>query len=170
MTAPASDWIKQRISGTVHPFHDMSRIETWLDDLSTASKADVLALQAAVQQETQRRQDEQVFSRFRRKCLPADVQDDVSSEESPGEFRENVQKFWSTWSNPLRCRQPDCGLSSCSLPFHVSNTRIEDLLSNDPCSSHLKTFLLIDLLQQSAQACLGYLGQGSYSKTGGRVV
>ena len=33
------------------------------------------------------------FSNLHRKSLPADVQDDCSSTGSPGEFRDNVQKF-----------------------------------------------------------------------------
>ena len=89
-------------------FREMSRVLCCLDQLPTASDADVFALQAARQQEIQRRQDEQVFSSFRRKCLPAEVRDDCPSEGSPGEFRESVQRALekhtratlSAWRNP----------------------------------------------------------------------
>ena len=52
-----SEWIKQGIIWAVHPVRDISRVDTRLDELSTTSDADIFALQAAVQQQIQRRQD-----------------------------------------------------------------------------------------------------------------
>ena len=43
--------------------------------------------------EAERREDYKIFSRFRRKTLPADILDELSSEDSPGEFSGHVQRF-----------------------------------------------------------------------------
>ena len=54
---------------------------------------DFQSVHQAVEKEAERREDHKVFSRFRRKSLPADIRDELSSEDSSGEFSGHIQHF-----------------------------------------------------------------------------
>ena len=69
----------------------MSRIDTWIEQLPAFTNKDFQTVCQAVKKEAECREDYKVFSNFRRKTLPADIRDDLSSEDSPGEFGEHVR-------------------------------------------------------------------------------
>ena len=69
----------------------MSRVDSWIAQLPNLTDKEFLSVHQAVVKENEIREDNKIFSTFRRKSLPADLRDDLSSEDSPGEFREHVQ-------------------------------------------------------------------------------
>ena len=64
----------------------MSRVDAWIEQLPAFANKDFQTVHQAVKKEAERREDYKIFSSFRRKTLPADIRDDLSSEDSPGEL------------------------------------------------------------------------------------
>ena len=94
----------------------MSRIDTWIEQLPAFTNKDFQTVCQAVKKEAECREDYKVFSNFRRKTLPADIRDDLSSEDSPGEFGEHVRLVVETWFKRLKCRQHGYALSNYKKP------------------------------------------------------
>ena len=71
----------------------MSRVDAWIEQLPAFTNKDFQTVRQAVKKEAERREDYRIFSSFRRKTLPADIRDDLSSEDSPGEFGGHVRRL-----------------------------------------------------------------------------
>ena len=72
---------------------NMSLVDAWIEQLPAFTNKDFQTVHQAVMKEAERREDCKIFSRFRRRTLPADIRDELSSEDSPGEFSGHVQRF-----------------------------------------------------------------------------
>ena len=88
-------WIVQvsRSQFSVDHHRNMSRVDAWIEQLPDLTDKDFQSVHQAVVKEAGRREDYKIFSRFRRKSLPADIRDELSSEDSPGEFSGHIQHF-----------------------------------------------------------------------------
>ena len=74
-------------------YTNMSRVDAWIAQMPNLTDKEFRSVHQAVMKENERREDQKAFSRFRRKSLPADIRDELSSEDSPGEFKGQIQHF-----------------------------------------------------------------------------